>query len=367
MVKSIIMVLLLIAAVPFLMAENSITVDMELYNTVLRTRDTSLNSYWAYTMAGKGAISFKSTGNKNVRADISGDIIYPDSSGIPGFILQKAYIKAKFPIFRLTIGKTRLGYINLTGTELRSETTWLTSVNYPLGRFSFIEGLIVAPPVSAGLGKLQESGAGIRLYTKASGIKIETGYYFDGTDRSSYDITYTETTEALSINAFHRPYISLQGNFGPDWYLNTSLAIPEFYSTIIEFIAKDTFNISFGLFHMMEAGYDNSITLRLESVILPYFNWTEEDGEAGSYAMLIYPEVSLGLGSTISLSIRSIISPIELSAQVTTGFSWNVFEGFSLLTFVTVNAGDGNDTFAWEPSADSVDGISIMTGIKYIY
>ncbi len=343
-------------------------------------------------MAGKGAVSFKSTDNKNVRADLAGDILYPDSSGIPGFILQKAYIKAKFPRFRLTLGKTRLGwgdgfvfnsgdvifgstspYVNLTGSEIRTDTTWLTSVNYPLGRFSFLEGIIMVPETDvSGMRQIEDSGAGLRLYTKAGGIKIETGYYFDGKDKTSYDITYTNTTETLKINALHRPYISLQGNIGPDWYLNSSVAIPLSNSNILESIAKDTFNISMGLFHLMEVGYNNSLSFRLESVLLPYLNWIEDAGVAGSYAILVYPEIALGWGSTVSLSIRSIISPIDLSAQITSGFSWNVFEGYNLLAYTTVNAGDGDDTFSWDksdwvPGVDSVDGISMMVGVSFIY
>jgi len=392
MVTRLIPVLLLFAVVPFLMAENSISVNTELYNTVIRTRDLSSNSYWAYTMSGKSAVSFKSTGNRNVRADLAGDIIYPDSSGIPGFILQKAYVKAKFPTFRLTLGKTRLGwgdgfvfnsgdvifgstspYVNLIGSEVRTETTWLTSIYYSLGKYSFIEGLIKAPDISAtGFGKIEDSGAGFRLYTKAVGIKIETGYYFDGTDKLTYDVTYSEAKDNLPIEAMHRPYISLQGNIGPDWYLNSSLAIPAFNSNIIESIAKDTFNISLGLFHMMEAGYDSYLSFRLESVILPYLHWNENDGSAGSYAMLMYPEIVFGLGQTVSLSLRSIVSPIDLSAKITAGFTWNVFEGFNLLTYITSNAGDGNDTFSWDKSSwetgvDTIDGISVMTGVSYIY
>jgi len=389
--RSFTILLFLMAAVPFLLADNNISVDMELYDTVMKTKNYSGESYWAYMMAGKAAISFKSTGNRNVRADLAGDIIFPDSSGIPVFFIRKAYIKSKFPGFRLTLGKTRLGwgdgfvfnsgdvifgstspYVNLTGSEMRTDTAWLSSVNYPLGRFSFIEGLVVAPETTAsGLGEIKDSGAGFRLYTKAGGIKIETGYYFDGTDKT-YDITYTNAKEALDINALHRPYISLQGNIGPDWYVNSSVAIPLSNSNILESIVKDTFNISLGLFHVMEIGYNNSISFRLESVVLPYLNWSENAGITGSYAMLIYPEITLGLGSTVSLSLRSIISPIDLSAQITSGLSWNIFEGFNLISYATVNAGDGNDTFSWNksdwmPGVDSIDGISMMAGVSFIY
>ena len=392
MVKRLIPVLLLLAAVPFIMAENIISVDMQLYNTVMKTRNSSLDSYWVYSITGKSVLSFKSTGNRNVKADLAGDIIYPDSSGIPGFSLHKAYVKAKFPTFRLTLGKTRLGwgdgfvfnsgdvifgstspYVNLIGSEIRTETTWLTSLYYSLGMYSFIEGLIKAPDINAtGMGKIEDSGAGFRLYTKAVGIKIETGYYFDGADKLSDDIINTNAPEIQNINALHRPYISLQGNIGPDWHLNTSIAVPAYNSTIIETIVKNTFNISLGLFHMMEVGYNNSLSFRLESVILPYLNWKEDQGAAGSYAVLVYPEIAFGMGSTVSLSLRSIVSPIDLSAQITSGFSWNVFEGYNLLAYTTVNVGDGDDTFSWDksdwnPGVDSIDGVSMMFGVSFIY
>ncbi|MEA1910870.1 MAG: hypothetical protein U9N32_04225 [Spirochaetota bacterium] len=82
--------------------------------------------------------------------------------------------------------------------------------------------------------------------------------------------------------------------------------------------------------------------------------------------------MNLGLGSTINLSLRSIVSPIDFSAQITSGFSWNVFEGYNLLAYTTVNAGDGDDTFSWEKSnwisgVDSIDGMSVMVGVSFIY
>ncbi len=392
MVKRFIPVLLLFAAVPFLMAENRISIDMELYNTVYRTRDLSLNTSWAYGIAGKGSVSFKSMGNKSVRADLVTDITFPDSSGIPLIILKKAYIKAKFPSFRVTLGKTRLGwgdgfvfnsgdvifgstspYVDLTHSEIRGETAWINSLNYPLGRFSFVEGVVKIPdPGNLGLGEIEDSGAGLRFYTKAGGVKIEAGYFFDGTDISSYDILYTGSTESINFTGLHRPYLSLQGNIGPDWYINSSAAVPFNNSKYTNSVLKDTFSISFGLFHMAEAGYNNSITLRLEASVLPFLSWDENIEGKNYYAILVYPEISLNLGTTVSLSLRSIISPVDLSAQITSGLSWNVFEGLNIITYTTVNAGDKNDTFAWSKSpwnseTDAVDGISIIAGIKYIY
>ncbi len=408
MVKKIITVLLFLAAVSFLNGENIISVDMELYNTVMRTREVDYtipavpvvgDKYWAYGIAGKGKLSFKSTGNRKVRAELAVDFNYPDVSGVPTLTLQKAYVKAKFPVFRLTVGKTRLGwgdgfvfnsgdvifgstspYVNLTGSEVRTETAWMTAFNFPIGRFSFIEAFFKAPDLflsgttPVGFGKIEDSSVGLRLYTKAGGIKIEMGYVLDGSDISAYDINHTSLNIAddISIIALQRPFVSFQGNFGPDWYLNSSVAIPLQDGNNLEAVVKDTFNISLGLFHMVEVGYDSSISFRLESVVLPFLNWREDDGEAGSYAMLLYPEVSFGIGQTVSISVRSIFSPIDLSAQITAGVSWNIFEGFNLLGYGTINAGDGDDTFSWDkttwiPGTDSVDGVSFMLGVQYIY
>ena len=396
MVKRTFAVLLLLAAVSVLSAENNISIEMELYNTVMRTREVDYSgsdpvdgeSYWAYGMVGSAGLSFNSTGSRNVRAGLSVNFNFPDLSGIPVVTLDKAYVKAKFPSFRLTVGKTRLSwgdgfifnsgdvifgstspFVNLTKSEVRTETTWMTAVNVPLGRFSFVEGLITAPDLLysdttlVGPGDIRDFGAGFRLYTKVAGIKVESGYFFDGTD-------YLDS--GISVEALHRPYVSFQGNFGPDFYLSSSLAILSGDSVNREAILKDTFNISFGLFHVQEVGYSNSLTFRLESMILPFLNWSEEGGEAGSYAMLIYPEIAFALGQTMNFSLRSIISPIDLSAQFTAGFSWNIFEGFNLLTYAIFNGGDGDDTFSWSKDdwiagVDSMDGVSILTGINYIY
>lgn len=390
--------LLLLAAAPYIWADNSISIDMSLYNTVMQTRDTTGEPYWAYGIAGTGALSFKSTGNSNVRADLALDFTYPDISGVPVISLRKAYVKAKFPSFKLTVGKTRLAWgdgfvfnsgdvifgsitpdVNLIGSEVRTETAWLTSMNIPLGRFSFAEILVKAPDmiydmttgIPVGMGKLEDLGIGARVYSKIGGLKVDVGYYFDGTDHT-YDIKFTDTVETINVEAFQRSYISLQGNIGPDVYLNGSLAIPVGAGDNMENIILDSLNFSFGLFHMIEIGYNNSMTLRLESIFFPYLNWGEEDGPAGSYAFYLYPELAFTIGQNWNLSLRSIFSPVDLSAMISGGFSWNVFQGFNLLGYANFNIGDGNDTFSWSkstwiPGIDTVDGISILFGIQYIY
>jgi hypothetical protein len=384
MVKRILTLLLVAAAgSSVLSGENAISVDTSLYNTVMRTRDASSDPYWAYGIAGTGELSFKSTGSSDVRADFSLDIIYPELNGQPLLSIQKASIKAKFPDFRITVGKNRLSWgegfvfnsadvifgstspdVSLIGSELRTETTWLTSVNYPLGRYSFVEALVKAPDFNGSyMGKIEDSGAGVRVYTKAGGIKVEAGYYFDGTDSDVQD---------NSVSGLHRPYVSFQGNIGPDWHLSSSVSFPAMDGGIVESVALDTFSISGGLFHLQEAGYNNTLTFRVEAVVFPFLNWSEDSGTRGSYSLLIYPEIALGLGQNVSLSLRSIISPVDLSAMITLGYNWNIFEGFYILANAVIYAGDGDDTYSWsrtdwDASLDSIDGISFLTGVQYIY
>lgn len=397
MVKKGISVFIILTLRGLLFAENNISIDTELYNTLMRTRDLQNESYWAYGCAGKTNISVKSLGNKNVKADLSIDFNLPDISGIPVLTLQKAYVKARFPSFRLTAGKTRLSWgegfvfnsgdiifgsispnISLVGSELRTETAWLTAVNIPLGRFSFIEALIKAPDMiysentPIGLGNVRDLGAGGRLYTKLGDIKIEAGYYFDGTDLLKYDLSHTDEAEEYDINSLHRTYLSLQGNLGVDFYLNGSVALPSNGGEVLKETAKDSLNLSFGLFHLIEIGYNNSLTLRLESVFLPFRYWKEEKGNAGSYAVLLYPEIAFAYGQNINFSVRSIFCPVDISAMITGGFSWNIFEGFNLLTYASFLAGDDNDTFSWSkdnwtPGKDTIDGVSFMAGLQYIY
>lgn len=388
-------------------AEGSLTMDYQVLNTVMRTRaidyiynDGSLigsevgDAYWGYTTSGTAGMAFKSSGNRNVKAEVSFDFNFPeyDYTGtgyaLPIITLDKAYVKARFPLFRLTAGKTRLGwgdgfvfnsgdvifgstspYVDLTASEIRSETKWLTAVNIPLGRFSFIDILAATPEADTAAGKLlgdvEDISAGGRIYTKAGGIKIEAGYMLRG-----------DGDESL-----HRPYLGLQGNLGADWYLAASAALPAEGNPSEDELTEsfeESFNISFGLFHLQELNRVSSMTFRLESLVMPYMEWEEQTPadttEIPDYALLLYPEIVYIPADTVSISLRSIVSPLDASAQITAGVSWNVFQGFSLLGYATINAGEETDTFAferdddvWRVGTDSIDGMAFSAGVSYIY
>ena len=387
--------LLLLGTAALLFTEGSLTMDLSVYNTVMRTRNIlDEESYWGMSTAGAASMAFKSSGNRNVKAEVSYDFIFPEMSEsgmvFPLITLKKAYVKSRFPLFRLTIGKTRLGWgdgfvfnsgdvifgstsldVDLTASEIRSKTDWLTAVNIPLGRFSFLEGVVVTPPANfverypIGPGPLENVSAGLRLYTKAGGIKIEAGYMFRG-----------DLEEKM-----HRPYLGFQGNLGADWYLAASAALPgEANSSVsdMEEAFEDSFNISAGLFHLQKVSREASLTFRFETLVMPYLEWEEQTPsvieDKPDYALFCYPEIVFVPSESLSFSLRSIVSPLDFSAMLMTGGSWNIFEGFYITGNGIVALGEESDTYSfdkaealWDITGDSLDGIAVSIGVNYIY
>ena len=376
-------------------AEGALSMELGISNLLLKTREIETttsapvelvggDSYLGWLTTASAGLSYKSRGNKNVRADVAFSLSAPGTLMMPLISLERAYLKARFPWFRVTAGKTRLGWgdgfifnsgdvifgstdtaVDLTAAEVRSETEWLTALNIPLGRFSFIEGVILAPEAdSAGgfpIGRIDHSSGGGRLYTKLAGIKIEGGYFFDQMSGSA---------------PLHKPYIGLQGNLLVDWNISASTALPA--SGEIEDPFKDSFNLSAGLFHMVSLNSISMLTFRLEGLYRPFMGWEEETRASGDeppvYALLLYPEISYSPIDTINISTRTIWSPVDNSALITAGAGWNVFEGFDLNFFALFNAGDPDDNFSWDKSEelwsageDSVDGLAFMIGVNYIY
>ena len=153
--------------------------------------------------------------------------------------VSRAFIKARFPAFRLTLGKTRLSWgegfmfnagdvifdslstsADLTADEIRTRGTWLASAYIPLGRFSFAEAVLLPPAfdpltylidsrIAAEAGedppeipRGYRSSGGLRIVLRPGGIKTETGYLYSGESES------------------HKPYVSFQGNLIADWHLS---------------------------------------------------------------------------------------------------------------------------------------------------
>lgn len=357
--------LLLVLSIPFcLWAEGSLSMEYSLFETIYRTKDDS--SYlFSERLAGSALLSYASRGNANVRSETSLRISFPELSlpvggvtlQMPLIGLENAYLKARFPSFRLTAGKTRLSWgdgvlfnsgdlifesldtaVDLSLSELRSSTTYLAALLYPIDAFSFAE--VVYLPSS---GSLEDMGAGGRLYLTSGSMKYEAGYLFKGDTDS------------------HSGYLSIQGNLGFDWYLATSSSYVDAVSDL-----SDEWNISAGLFSLVPIDRERTLSVRLETLLRPFGVY--EEGTSGEpYWLYLYPELSLKASSSLSVSLRAIISPVDASASVSTMFDWNVLQGFSLTGYLLTELGEEDDTFSFSPSTGDVHGLVAAIGVRYLY
>lgn len=336
-------------------------VDLNVFHT-LSLRDTGEAVTNSYLMAGEAAVSFKSPGSQDIRGDLA------ISFNELGTTIDRAYLRARFPKFRLTVGKTRVGWgdgmlfnagdllfgssdteVDMTDQELRSATKWLTAVNIPLGAFSFVEAVVIPP---AQPDSVERTSLGARYYTTVGSMKVETG--------AAYRPDHTNGTDTGMVLS---PYIALQGNIGPDWYASSSVNIP-FPEDLAEEL-KDSWMVSAGLFHMISVGWQGNLSLRLETMLRPFARW--ETDVQNEYGIMVYPEITYAPNESYSFSLRSILSPIDMSAAITVGGSWHVFQGFSIQGFMTTFAGDAGDKFSWKPKTAFDSSILILLGVSWVY
>ena len=332
-------------------AENPV-ISLDIFPAVSYNAQTDA---WTQAMIPSSTLSFKSKNAGNVRGEVA--LTYPVASVEDA--IRKAYLKAKFPSFRLTMGKTRLSWgdgalfnaadilfgssstaVDLTQSELRSDTKWLVSANIPLDSFSFVE-LVTMPSMGDNLSDIALGG---RIYTTLGSLKLESGY----------------ARVRESATNIHKGYISLQGNVGADWNLSSSVGIKE-----NEDIDWD---ITGGLFYLKYLENDKALTLRLEFLARPLgkWNWGPVENDT-SCPLLIYPEITYTPGPSLAFSLRSIISPFDLSAMTTFATSWNVFEGFSLIGYVNANTGDAGDLFSWKSTNPSHSSLLFAAGASWIF
>lgn len=388
-VKKLLLIAIITASAVCLPAEAKPEFDLELYNSLYRLdNDVYMAGY------GNAGITYKSLKNRNVKGNIEidfdpGDVTGDESYKKPLFELKKAYIKVNMLDHRLTVGKTRTTwgegnvfnsgdvifgslnpYVDLTEEEKRSETSWMTVTNTPFGSFSFVE-LVYVPPQTEitedGLrsslpgGKIEKASIGGRIYTRVGGTKFEAGYLYKGQKRTESDPDFIS----------HRPYVSLQGNIGPDWSLSSSAAVPAELNPDTEII-KRSFSVSFSLFQVVNIDHDSSLNFRLEGLILPWHNWDEktdlfnnEDiADLEVYGLFLYPEIVYNISPGLSISLQSVVSPVDISAMTTMGFFWNLYQDFEILNYLTVNAGEKTDIFPWE-SSRNISGIVFTSGFRY--
>jgi len=360
--KILTVIILAFLAIP-LWGENSITAKLELYDSIGRLGADN----WYSTGIGIASIIINQKDNRNVKSQIKLSAVMPDPIGNDAiyFDISRAYVKFRFPKIRAVIGKAPFSFgeglvfnagdvifgssalnTNLMQSEFLDTATWLTTLYYPLGNFSYLETIAISPdPMSDSIDITMGGG---RVVTKLGNTKLESGYIYDG------------------LKDAHKPYITLQGNLYLDWHLSATAALQT--SNGLTDSLKDSLVITTGIYSLARIGYDGILNYRLEAMIKPYEKWNEYSAgtESESYGIYLYPELSYSFNSSMTLILRGFVSPVDFSAIAIPGFSWNVFQGFNLIGFAAFSIGDPDDTYAWKPE-EGGGGFSLMAGVSVTY
>jgi hypothetical protein len=348
-------------------AEVASSVTISGYTSVLRSGNSA-----ELLAVLKSSLDLNSVGNENVKGYFQLDSFIADSFGID---VPRAYLKIRFPWFRFTLGKTRVswgdGFVfnagdvvfdsmgvisgDLSADSLRNETGWLGAVYLPLGAFSFLEAVVFPYALPGPAGTLpddlsflsdtvpfHELSGGVRGAFKLGSTTLETGYFASGR------------------KAEHRPYISLHGHLLVDWNLSASMAIPMFSPQRQQW--DEWLALSAGLFHFVNLGGGRSLSFRLEAAIHPGADWIETSGGT-DYGIFLFPEIAFSPTDTLSLQLRTLVSPVDLSGFIMTGVTWNIYQGLDVFSYLSLMAGDANDLY----SLDGYGSVSWTTGLEFVY
>ena len=339
---------------------------------------------WGLTGLGRARLQMLSTGNRFVRGELTLDAV---TGGVEtGFgtveggidasdtrlSVSRAYAKVRFPLgedafWNATAGKTRLtwgdgSFFNagdllfgavarnpdLTSDTIRDETAWLLAAFVPLGRFSFVEPVVLPPePDFSEPGEtyppLSRTAAGGRFQTKIGQVKAEAGYLYRGEEN------------------VHRPYLSLQGNLFADLYGAVSAGIPGTGAdagAVLDLLA-----VSFGLLHIQTLESGDTLSFRLEGLVRPGGRWSEGNDPQAEYGLTLFPEIVWSPSPSFSVYLRSLASPLDLSAVVIPGFAWRLYDGFTFSTFTMLQAGEETDVYGWNRPG----GVVLTTTVSFVY
>lgn len=358
--------------------------------------------------AGLASVDFNSPrDHKNVKGQVSLNVARSNLYPVDLLSLDRAWIKVRLPWFRITAGKTRLSWgngslfnagdllfgstdlaVDLTGDELRTTGAWLGSVYLPIpfvGPFTYIEGVVIPPALDeTDLATIQgmmlvdtvytalgtppsspaafptslpasDGGVGFRFSSEPLGVGTEAGYFFDGS------------------TGLHRAYLSLQGAIYVDLYASISTSaddavIKDLGNRNDEFLngLYENLTASAGLLQQFTPAYGHTLSARLEAIVRPDGQWNEQSPST-DYALYLYPELAWTPPGSWNVFLRSIISPVDVSAQITGGLTWKVTQGLDFLMYVSGNAGEADDTYPWGATTVGATNMLVTFGMKYTF
>ena len=81
------------------------------------------------------------------------------------------------------------------------------------------------------------------------------------------------------------------------------------------------------------------------------------------YGIYLFPEIAFSPSDTLSLQLRILVSPVDLSALAMTGVTWNVYQGLDVFSYLSLMVGDADDLY----NLDSPRSVSWTTGLEFVF
>jgi len=179
------------------------------------------------------------------------------------------------------------------------------------------------------------------------GFSLEAGYLYDG-ERD-----------------LHKPLLSIQASLYFELYGAAGISIPDDAASWGDM--EDSLRLSCGMFRTFDLKDRGSLSVRAEAGFVPLGEWEEADGglAPGSlgYGASAFLEVAYSPASAVSLSARSILSPVDASGVGMLAVSWVIYQGLTLSGNVFLMFGDADDVYGWDRDGD----IGVAAGMTYVF
>ncbi len=371
-----------------------VNVRGEIDSVISVAGSTSPDIDWAVIGGGEVSLDVQATGNRFVRGRFTLTAALPVTrrGADVRFEIERAFIKARFPFFderffNVTIGKTRLTWgdgafynagdiifgsgasnPDFTDSTIRDENIFLLSALFPLGDLTFLEPIFIPPDINilfeggvptVNISPAETLAAGLRINADIGEIKTQAGYLYRG-------IETRDSAGAERLALTHQPFVSLQWNLLVDMQLSSTIAIDQTLSgdSLNEDILA-SWLISYGFFHIFALPSDASISLRLESLFRPGGVWEQRHPLESDeyYGVNIFFETVFSFSPSFNITLRSLFSPIDLSALVAPGLVWAPYNGMRLFFFPLIEMGERGDIYSWEQE----NGLTFSAGVTFIF